>query len=154
MGRVTIRQAQHGDETAVGLMMASLWPDGVREEHQNEAAMLIETGMYGTLEGAILLALDDQKTPLGFFQVGLRSHADGCDVSRPVGFIEGWFVRVEFRGQGIGRELMQAGERWARERGCLEMASDALIDNEGSVRAHGALGFEVVDRCVHFRKEL
>jgi len=34
------------------------------------------------------------------------------------------------------------------------MASDALIDNDGSQRAHGALGFEVVDRCVHFRKQL
>jgi hypothetical protein len=33
------------------------------------------------------------------------------------------------------------------------MASDALIDNEAH-RAHEALGFEVVDRCVHFRKEL
>jgi aminoglycoside 6'-N-acetyltransferase I len=33
------------------------------------------------------------------------------------------------------------------------MASDALIDNDGSQPAHEALGFEVVDRCVHFRKE-
>jgi aminoglycoside 6'-N-acetyltransferase I len=34
------------------------------------------------------------------------------------------------------------------------MASDALIDNETSINAHTALGFKVVDRCVHFRKEL
>jgi hypothetical protein len=29
-----------------------------------------------------------------------------------------------------------------------------MIDNEGSQRAHEALGFDVVDRCVHFRKGL
>jgi hypothetical protein len=34
------------------------------------------------------------------------------------------------------------------------MASDALIDNDGSQRAHAALGFEVVDQCVHLRKAL
>jgi aminoglycoside 6'-N-acetyltransferase I len=34
------------------------------------------------------------------------------------------------------------------------MASDALIDNEVSQRAHKRLGFEVVDRCVRFRKGL
>ena len=49
---------------------------------------------------------------------------------------------------------MRAAEDWSRERGCLEMASDALIENEESQRAHEALGFDVVDRCVHFRKRL
>jgi len=29
-----------------------------------------------------------------------------------------------------------------------------LLENERSQRAHEALGFEVVDRCVHFRKKL
>ena len=49
---------------------------------------------------------------------------------------------------------MDAAEEWARGHGCLEMASDALIDNDPSLKAHEALGFEVVDRCVHFRKSL
>jgi aminoglycoside 6'-N-acetyltransferase I len=49
---------------------------------------------------------------------------------------------------------MRSAEDWARAQGCREMASDALIDNEGSQRAHEALGFDVVDRCVHFRKVL
>jgi hypothetical protein len=34
------------------------------------------------------------------------------------------------------------------------MASDALIENEGSQRAHEALGYVVVDRCVHYRKTI
>jgi aminoglycoside 6'-N-acetyltransferase I len=90
----------------------------------------------------------------GFIEVGLRSHADGCDPTRPVGFVEGWYVRPESRGRGIGGEMMRASERWARPQGCRELASDTWLDNDGSVKAHRALGFEVVDRCVNFRKRL
>jgi len=49
---------------------------------------------------------------------------------------------------------MRSAEDWARAHGAREMASDALINNDRSQRAHAALGFEVVDRCVHFRKAL
>jgi aminoglycoside 6'-N-acetyltransferase I len=90
----------------------------------------------------------------GFLEVGLRSHADGCDTAQPVGFVEGWFVHEAFRDRGIGKELMRTAEDWARRQGCLEMASDTWIDDERSLRSHQALGFEVVDRCVHFRKPL
>lgn len=103
----------------------------------------------------VMLVSEDENGALnGFAQVGLRSHADGCNPERPVGFIEGWFVRAELRGQGIRRKLIESAEEWARSQGCLEMASDALIDNRRSHDAHRALGFEVVDRCVHFRKNL
>jgi GNAT superfamily N-acetyltransferase len=91
---------------------------------------------------------------IGFVEVGLRSHADGCDARRPVGFIEGWVVSRDHRGRHAGRSLMEAAELWAASLGCTEMASDTWIDNEPSQRAHQALGFEVVDRCVNFRKPL
>jgi aminoglycoside 6'-N-acetyltransferase I len=63
-------------------------------------------------------------------------------------------VRDAFRSRGIGRDLMLAAEEWARSQGCLEIASDTWIDCVGSQRAHEALGFEVVDRCVNYRKPL
>jgi len=91
---------------------------------------------------------------IGFVEVGLRSHADGCDPSQPVGYIEGWFVAEDHRHRGIGRKLLAKAEDWARSHRCVEMGSDAIIDNEPSQRAHEALGYEVVDRCVHYRKKL
>jgi len=103
---------------------------------------------------AILVAEDDDGSPAGFIEVGMRSHADGCDTARPVGFVEGWYVREVFRNRGFGGRLLRAAEEWARTQGCREIASDTWIDNEASERVHEALGFEVVDRCVHFRKAL
>jgi aminoglycoside 6'-N-acetyltransferase I len=91
---------------------------------------------------------------IGFAEVDLRSHADGCDPARPVGFLEGWYVLEGHRRKRIGAALLQAAENWARGHGCTEMASDTWIDSDISQRAHEALGFEVVDRCVHYRKAL
>jgi aminoglycoside 6'-N-acetyltransferase I len=90
----------------------------------------------------------------GFADAGLRSYAEGCDVSRPIGYLEGWFVVERYRGRGIGRALVAAAEQWAREQGCREMASDTWIDNEASQRAHERLGYEIVERQVTFRKLL
>jgi aminoglycoside 6'-N-acetyltransferase I len=91
---------------------------------------------------------------VGFLEVGLRSHADGCDPSRPVGFVEGMYVAADWRGRGVGRRLLAAAEHWARGQGCREMASDTWIDNALSQRVHEALGYIAVDRCVHYRKTL
>jgi aminoglycoside 6'-N-acetyltransferase I len=127
-------------------MRHALWPDSSAEGHLRE----LELG----LPVVNFVALDEREWLIGFAEAGLRSHADGCDPLRPVGYLEGWFVREEFRNRGVGRALIRAAEDWARAKGCTEMASDALIDNHRSQRAHEALGFEVVDRCVHYRKRL
>jgi aminoglycoside 6'-N-acetyltransferase I len=149
-----VRLARDSDRNALAQMRALLWPDTGAEQHFRELDTILSRPMIGTLSLAILVSEDENGALIGFLEVGLRSHADGCDPARPVGFVEGWFVQEQFRNRGVGRELMRSAMDWARAQGCLEMASDALIDNEGSHRAHEALGFEVVDRCVHFRKEL
>lgn len=135
-------------------MMAALWPDGSVREHQIEAEGLIRTRMCGTLPGTFFVSVGARENLTGFIQVGLRSHADGCETDRPVGFVEGWFVEETLRGAGLGRKLMEAAEQWARGKQCREMASDALLDNQPSLRAHSALGFEIIDRFVHLRKSL
>jgi aminoglycoside 6'-N-acetyltransferase I len=91
---------------------------------------------------------------VGFLEVDLRSHADGCNPSKPVGYIEGWYVAEEYRSRGVGKKLLTEAEDWARNRMCVEMASDVVIDNELSQRVHEIVGYEIVDRCVHYRKKL
>ena len=148
-----IREARSGDEADLAKLMATLWTEGNAEEHRCEAEMLIRTRKCGTQPGTVFVAEENEQL-IGFIQAGLRSHADGCDPAQPVGFIEGWFVREDSRERGIGRSLMQAAVDWSRGMGCKEMASDAVLDNPGSHSAHTALGFDIVDRCVHFRKRI
>ena len=107
-----------------------------------------------TMPLIIFVAEEKEGRLAGFLEADLRSHADGCDPSQPVGYVEGWYVAQEYRRNGIGRSLLSAAEAWARGHKCVEMASDALIDNDLSQRAHEALGYEIVDRCVHYRKSL
>lgn len=44
---------------------------------------------------------------MGFVEASLRPYAEGCD-TRPVGYLEGGYVAPEWRGQGIGRALVEA----------------------------------------------
>ena len=131
-----VRLARDSDRDALAQMRALLWPDTGVEEHLRELDAVLSHPITGTLPMAILVSGNENGTLIGFLEVGLRSHADGCNPARPVGFVEGWFIQEEFRHRGVGRELMRSAEDWARAQGCLEMASDALIDNEGSHRAH------------------
>lgn len=101
-----------------------------------------------------LVAEASHRQLVGFLEASLRSHADGCDPSRPVGYIEGWYVIETYRKRGIGKRLLSAAEEWARSYQCAEMASDTWIDNELSQRVHESMGYEIVDRCVHYRKTL
>lgn len=149
-----IRSAVKNDAREIAAMMAELWPEGLVEEFRQEAELLIGCEACGTLPATILVAEGGDGSLTGFLQAGLRSHADGCDVEHPVGYIEGWFVIEPMRGRGVGRALAAAAEEWARAHGCHEMASDALMSNARSQQAHSALGYEVVDRCVHYRKPL
>jgi aminoglycoside 6'-N-acetyltransferase I len=75
-------------------------------------------------------------------------------LSSRVAYVEGWFVEEDLRGKGAGRSLIANAEEWARENGFEEIASDAEIENEGSIRAHAALGFRETFRLVHFVKRL
>jgi aminoglycoside 6'-N-acetyltransferase I len=134
-------------------MRAALWPSSSAAEHAQELMPFLEgtTSYPFPLENFIAEASGQL---VGFLEVDLRSHADGCDPFHPVGYIEGWYVDPGWRGKGIGGKLLAAAEDWARGHGCREMASDALIDNELSQRVHEAAGYEVVDRCVHYRRSL
>ncbi len=154
MSDFRVRQARVSDQKQIAEMCALLWPEASLEVHRHEVGLQLKSGMSGTLPATIFVSHENSGELTGFLQVGLRSHADGCETAQPVGFVEGWFVYEPARRHGIGKALMRAAERWARHHGCIEMASDTWIDHTDSQKAHQALGFEVVDRCVHYRKAL
>ena len=154
MPNFEVRLAQRRDCAQVAQFCALLWPTSTAEEHARELTLTLEGTPPVTLPLVIFVAVAEDGSLAGFVEVDLRSHADGCDPIRPVGYVEGWYVAEKYRHSGVGRQLIAAAEEWSRSHGCTEIASDTWIDNEVSQRAHEALGYEVVDRCVHYRKTL
>jgi aminoglycoside 6'-N-acetyltransferase I len=151
---VVVRVARAEDREELAGLRAALWPEASAEEHANELLAILENSTFGTMPLIELVAAESGGKLIGFLEVGLRSHADGCDPSHAVGYVEGWYVVESCRKRGIGRKLLVAAEDWARGQGCAEMASDALVGNEMSQRVHESLGYAVVDRCVRYRKTL
>jgi aminoglycoside 6'-N-acetyltransferase I len=151
---ICVRVARPADREPLARLRAALWPASSAEEHAHELAAILDGKAPGTMPLIELVAEETSGALVGFAEVGLRSHADGCDPSRAAGYLEGWYVVENHRNRGIGRKLLHAAEEWARRKGCVEMASDALLENGVSQRVHEALGYAVVDRCVRFRKAL
>ena len=150
---VAVRSAAAADVETLMEQFSDLWKDDPPAEHR----ALIDALLAGTVSGpypAALLVADDGGRVTGFVVVGERSHADGCDERHPVGYVEGWYVVPGARATGVGRALIDAAEAWARAQGCREMASDTWHDNEPSILAHQALGYELVEHVVLFRKAL
>jgi aminoglycoside 6'-N-acetyltransferase I len=154
MSDIYVRLAELSDYGQLVRLREALWPKTPVEEHARELTQILEGKAVVTLPLIILVAEASDRQLAGFLEVDLRSHADGCNPLRPVGYIEGWYVAENHRHKGIGRKLLAVAEDWARSHGCVEIASDTWVDNEVSQRVHESLGYEVVDRCVHYRKTL
>lgn len=156
MDNVQIRPAHLSDLDQLVHLRQALWPDSSAEDHARELQLLLggKAHLVLTMPFCCFVAKFSDGKLVGFLDVDLRSQADGCNPLQPVGYVEGWYVADNYRRRGIGRRLLAEAEDWARSHKCVEMASDALIDNVQSQRVHQALGYEVVDRCVHYRKNL
>src|SRR5215831_10181037 len=129
-----VRLARQSDGEALARLLHALWPESSAEEHVQELELILAGEAPGALPLVIFVAEDADGSLVAFLECGLRSHAASCNPSRPVGYVEGWYVAEEHRQRGIGKHLLTAAEEWARDQGCTEMASDALIDNVLSQR--------------------
>lgn len=126
-----------------------LW-HGAKDDHEAETQLFFAQPD----KRLATFVLDRQDGRLGgIIEMGQRNYAEGC-ASSPVAYIEGWYIDADLRRQQFGAALVRAAEQWAREQGLTEIASDVEIDNDVSIQAHRALGYEEEVRIVCFRKEL
>jgi aminoglycoside 6'-N-acetyltransferase I len=126
-------------------MRRALWPDATDDDMTHWLARHDAATLVAAVQGTGALC--------GFAEVGERPYADGCATS-PVAYLEGWYVDPAFRRQSVGASLIRAVEAWARGRGHRELASDTLLENVDSQRAHLNLGFAETERLVLYRKAL
>lgn len=129
----------------------SLWPD-------TDFLQLLTDfrSMPDSSKAVCFLYSDDvnRKEYLGFVQVSLRcDYVEGSN-SSPVAYIEGIYVKEEYRRRGIAHSLVEVAKEWGREKGCSEIASDCILSNTLSIDFHKRIGFEEANRIVCFIKSI
>ena len=145
---IAIRRAIPEDKPEWLRMRQGIWPEAPLNYLDYD---LDET--LADPKRAVFIASSPDGKVLGFLEASTREYAEGCETT-PVGYIESWFVNEEARNQGVGGYLVRAAEDWARQQGYSEMASDTWLENQTAITAHLQLGFEEVERLVHFTKKL
>ena len=148
MKNITIRRATPADKPEWLRMRLLLWTFGTPEGFSQDMDGLLADPLT-----PVIVAARPDGSLGGFLEAGTRKYAESAE-SSPVGYLEGWYVDEDLRGQGLGKALVQAAEDWARSHGLTEMGSDTWLDNEASIQAHLKMGYEEAERLVHFIKKL
>lgn len=143
-----VRKAVKTDVTDIAEMALIMWDSHSVEELVREFETLVEN------EECSLYIYCVDNMPVGFAQCGLRhDYVEGTE-SSPVGYLEGIFIREEYRKKGYARELLAECEKWAKQKGCSEFASDCELDNNVSHDFHMNLGFTEANRIICFTKQI
>ncbi len=94
-----------------------------------------------------------QEEYIGFIYLAIRTdYVEGATAS-PVTYIEGIYVKPEFRKKGIGKKLVEHGAKWGKQKGCKEYASDTELNNPISEQFHKSVGFKEVKQTINFLKK-
>jgi aminoglycoside 6'-N-acetyltransferase I len=145
----TVRPLQEQDLSEWFRLRSMLWDELSEDEHKAEMLDIYEH----TDSQLVLVAERGNGNLVGFLEASIRPFVEDCHTDH-VGYLEGWFVEPGYRRYGIGGDLVRSAERWARKKGCTEMASDAEVGNDLSLQAHLKLGYDETSRLVHLRKDL
>ncbi len=129
-------------------MALELWPDNTYEGLKEDLADLLKSEKHASF----LYQSDGEN--VGFIQLSTRhDYVEGSD-SSPVGYVEGIYVKPEYRGKNIAKEMITHGEQWALSKGCTQMASDVEQHNTVSYEFHKRIGFKEANRLICFIKDI
>jgi GNAT superfamily N-acetyltransferase len=145
---VTIRAATSAD---VGLILGF-----IKElaEYERLAHMITATeerlqeSLFGPRPYAEVLLAELEGVAVGF---ALFFHNYSTFLAQPGIYLEDLYVQPQARGQGIGRTLLTALARLARERGCGRLEWAVLDWNSDAIAFYQRLGGQLLDDWRIFR---
>lgn len=142
--------AQMNKETVeiVSTLANKLWPEADYNELYEDFREIIDKN------DEICFLIYENKVPVGFIHASTRyDYVEGSQGS-PVGYIEGVYVEEDHRRKGFSKSLVKEVEKWAKDKGYSELASDCELENEDSIAFHNGLDFTEANRIVCFIKEI
>ena len=108
-------------------------PDWFKNILTNENKALLVAELDHRLLGLVLIAL-------------MTAPDDPIFKPRRYAYIEEVAVLEEYRGQGIGRQLMTKCHEWITAQGVKEVELFVWEDNPNAIRFYGQLGYQTVRR--------
>ena len=136
------------DMNIVAGLAVLMWDNHSVNELADDFSKILSTGK------AQFFLKYETDIPVGFAQCQLRyDYVEGTETS-PVGYLDGIFIKKEYRNKGYAKELLEECERWAKSMGCQEFASDCEADNSDSFHFHKAVSFTEANRIICFTKKL
>ncbi len=143
-----IKNASKEEFLILAEMALKIWDNNSLDELKLEFEEIVDD------PSSICLIKYIDDIPVGFANASLRyDYVEGTE-SSPVGYLEGIYVKYNYRLNGIGRRLVEACEKRARDKGCVEFASDCEITNSISLNFHLSLGFIETNRVICFKKDI
>lgn len=143
-----IKIASASDIEILAELASELWTETAAQDFKSEFAELV----LNRNARVFMKYVDD--VPIGFAQCQLRYDYVEGTYSSPVGYLEGIFIKSEYRNCGYAKQLLTECEKWAKENGCQEFASDCELDNLQSLKFHLATGFTEANRIICFTKKI
>lgn len=135
------------DAYNVAKLATKLWNDDY-DKLKTEFEELVQTE-----NNRVYTAYYNEKM-LAFVHCSIRSEYVEGATSEKVAYIEAIYVEEEYRNFGIATHLIELCEKWAKEQGITQIASDCEIDNLDSVKLHLSSGFEESAKLIHFIKNI
>lgn len=109
------------------------------------------TGLAEQPQALVLLAFEDD-TPVGLL---IAFQGFSTFQASPLLNIHDLIVHPDYRGHGLGRQLLEEAERQALDRGCSQITLEVRSDNAAAQRLYQSEGFtDCLPRMWFWKKQL
>ena len=148
-----LRDAHAGDAEFVAGLAPRFVEHGAADGHEPQTVIdgtrrVLGAALRAPKDGDVFLIAEDERgEPVGFVYVVTVSDFFTAELYAHVSEIA-----VARSGGGVGRELMDAAERWARERGYRMISLNVVEENLAAQRFYERRGYELGHR--HYVKRL
>ncbi|MDX1471039.1 MAG: aminoglycoside 6'-N-acetyltransferase [Flavobacteriaceae bacterium] len=129
-------------------LFIALWPECDFEEELEQCQVILKSPQQ------TCFLLKDHSDYVGFAYINLRNEFVEAATTYPVAYLEGIYVHPTYRNSGWASRLLEISEKWAKGKGCGQLASDTDIANKESLDFHFKNQFKEVSRNVCLIKNL
>ena len=142
---IRVRDAQLDDAPALAELTTQLGYPVSADELRPRLTQLLDDEA-----SRILVAVEEADLPVGWLHVMIHRSLESLASVR----IGGLVVDERYRSGGIGRQLLAAGEAWARERGVARMTLYSRQTRERAHRFYEREGYRIAKCSYMLEKDL